>query len=94
MHRASPLPASQIIRRMDGKLQAHNLVSVDLASGQRETRSYLYPPSALQQLTRNAIMRRTYEGTNSPSRVYWFNDWIEIHRPGGAFGIVTRDNLG
>jgi ATP-dependent DNA helicase RecG len=87
-------PLTQIIRRLDEKLQAHNLVSVDLTSGQRETRHYLYPPSALQQLTRNAIMHRTYEGTNSPSRVYWFNDRIEIHSPGGAFGIVTAENFG
>ena len=87
-------PLSQSIRRLDEKLQAHNLVSVDLTSSQRETRRYLYPPSSLQQLTRNAIMHRTYEGTNTPSRVYWFNDRIEIYSPGGAFGIVTRDNFG
>ena len=39
-------------------------------------------------------MHRSYEGTNSPSRVYWFNDRIEIHSPGGAFGVVTRENFG
>jgi ATP-dependent DNA helicase RecG len=87
-------PLTQIIRRLDEKLQAHNLVSVDLSSGEREKRNYLYPTPALQQLTRNAIMHRTYEGTNSPSRLYWFNDRIEIHSPGGPFGIVTRDNFG
>ncbi|MBU4318054.1 MAG: putative DNA binding domain-containing protein [Proteobacteria bacterium] len=87
-------PLNQIIRRLDEKLQAHNLVSVDAASEHRETRRYAYPVSALQQLTRNAIMHRTYEGTNSPSRVYWFNDRIEIYSPGGAFGIVNSANFG
>jgi ATP-dependent DNA helicase RecG len=87
-------PLTQIIRSLDEKLQAHNRVSVDISSGHRETRGQQYPPVALQQLTRNAIMHRTYEGTNSPSRVYWFNNRIEILSPGGTFGIVTRDNFG
>ena len=84
----------QIIRRLDEKLQAHNRVSVDLNGGSKEKRTFMYPVSALQQLTGNAIMHRTYEGTNSPVRVYWFNDRIEIHSPGGPFGIVTRENFG
>jgi ATP-dependent DNA helicase RecG len=84
----------QIIRRLDEKLQAHNRVAVDLTGGSKEKRTFMYPVSALQQLTRNAIMHRTYEGTNSPVRVYWFNDRIEIHSPGGPFGIVTRENFG
>jgi ATP-dependent DNA helicase RecG len=87
-------PLSQLIRRLDEKLEAHNRVSVDLTSGQRESRTFLYPTPALQQITRNAVMHRTYEGTNSPSHVYWFNDRIEIHSPGGAFGIVTPENFG
>ncbi len=84
----------QVIRRLDEKLQAHNRVSVDLTGGSKEKRTFMYPVSALQQLTRNAIMHRTYEGTNSPVRIYWFNDRIEIHSPGGPFGIVTRENFG
>jgi len=39
-------------------------------------------------------MHRTYERTNSPVRVYWFNDRIEIYSPGGPFGLVTRENFG
>ena len=53
-----------------------------------------YPLAALQQLTRNAVMHRTYENTNAPIRVYWFNDRIEIHSPGGPFGLVTAENFG
>jgi ATP-dependent DNA helicase RecG len=84
----------QIIRRLDEKLQAHNRVYVELASGSKERRTFMYPVSALQQLTRNSIMHRTYERTNSPVRVYWFNDRIEIYSPGGPFGLVTRENFG
>ena len=39
-------------------------------------------------------MHRTYENTNAPIRVYWFNDRIEIHSPGGPFGLVTIENFG
>jgi ATP-dependent DNA helicase RecG len=45
-------------------------------------------------LVRNAILHRTYEGTYSPVRIYWFSDRIEIHSPGGPFGQVTRENFG
>ena len=39
-------------------------------------------------------MHRTYEATNMPIRVYWFNDRIEVISPGGAFGVVTAANFG
>jgi ATP-dependent DNA helicase RecG len=39
-------------------------------------------------------MHRTYEGTNAPVRVYWFDDRIEIHSPGGPYGTVTAENFG
>jgi ATP-dependent DNA helicase RecG len=53
-----------------------------------------YPLIALQQLARNALLHRTYEGTNAPVRITWFNDRIEIQSPGGPFGQVTRANFG
>lgn len=84
----------QIIRRLDDKLQAHNRVQIDITSGSSDVRVSDYPMAALQQLTRNAIMHRTYEGTNAPVRVYWFNDRIEIISPGGPFGEVTAANFG
>ena len=31
-------------------------------------------------------MHRTYEATNAPVRVSWFNDRIEVLSPGGAYG--------
>jgi len=73
---------------------AHNRVRVDITSGSIEKRTADYPLSALQQLTRNAVMHRTYEVTNAPVRVFWFNDRIEIISPGGPFGEVTAENFG
>lgn len=87
-------PLAQLLRRIDDKFEAHNRIGVDLTSGQVERRSLDYPMPALQQIVRNAVMHRTYEGTNSPVRVYWFNDRIEIISPGGPFGEVTAQNFG
>ena len=52
------------------------------------------PIEAVQQITRNAIMHRTYEGTNAPVHVYWYNDRIEVLSPGGVFGSITVENFG
>src|SRR3989337_1727367 len=49
---------------------------------------------ALQQIVRNAIMHRSYEATNAPVRVTWYDDRIEITSPGGPFGAVTPENFG
>jgi len=85
---------SSMIRRLDEKMAAHNRVTVDFTSQDREVRRFLYPPAALQQLTRNAVMHRAYESTNAPVRAYWFDDRIEIMNPGGPFGNVTAANFG
>lgn len=85
---------STVLRRLDEKLKAHLTTAVDITSASLERRSSSYPLTALQQLTRNAVMHRTYENTNAPIRVYWFDDRIEIHSPGGPFGVVTAQNFG
>ena len=82
------------IRRLDDKLIAHNRIAVDITSGPLERRTALYPIEAVQQITRNAIMHRTYEVTNAPVRVHWYNDRIEVLSPGGAFGTVTATTFG
>ena len=82
------------IRRLDDKLIAHNRIAVDITSGPLEKRTALYPIEAVQQITRNAIMHRTYEATNAPVRVYWYNNRIEIISPGGVFGSITSENFG
>lgn len=85
---------AQILRRCDEKLDSHNRISIDLKSNDVERRESPYPRIALQQIVRNAVMHRSYEGTNAPVRINWFNDRIEIHNPGGPFGAVTIENFG
>ena len=87
-------PVAQVLRRTDEKLNAHNHSAVDLTSEDREQRTSLYPMPALQQIVRNAIMHRSYEATNAPVRVTWYDDRIEITNPGGPFGAVTVENFG
>lgn len=82
------------IRRAEEKLAAHNTTSVRFVGPQREQRSPAYPKAALEQILRNAILHRTYEGTNAPVRVTWYSDRIEILSPGGPFGSVAPENFG
>lgn len=85
---------ADVIRRVEEKLESHNRTAVDFISSTTERRRYLYPMVALQQLFRNAVMHRTYEHTNTPIRVTWYEDRIEIISPGGPVGMVTKENFG
>ena len=85
---------SEMVMRVEAKLVAHNRTAVDFTSGPREIRRSTFPLEALQQLVRNAVMHRTYEGSNAPVRVLWFNDRIEIISPGGPYGAVTAEDFG
>lgn len=85
---------SDQIRRLDEKLDGHNRTAVDFTSGPLEARRSTYPLEALQQLTRNAVMHRTYEGVSSHVLVYWFDDRIEIISPGAPYDGITAETLG
>jgi ATP-dependent DNA helicase RecG len=87
-------PLSSLMRRLDEKLASHNRVQVDFTSAAIERRHYLYPPAAMAQITRNAVMHRSLEATHAPVRVYWFDDRIEISNPGGPYGLVNERNFG
>jgi len=87
-----PLPDQ--LRSLDELLEINISVSAEFAGQPVEVRHADYPLLALQQLARNAILHRTYEATNSPVRLYWFSDRIEITNPGGPFGQVTSENFG
>jgi ATP-dependent DNA helicase RecG len=89
---SGPLP--ELLRAVEEKLTAHLETARDLTSGPTEAVHPDYPMVALQQLTRNAILHRTYEGTSAPVRVSWFSDRIEILSPGGPYGLVNRQNFG
>jgi ATP-dependent DNA helicase RecG len=83
-----------LLRYIDEVLQANISIASDIAAQPIEIKQPDYPIVALQQLVRNAVMHRSYEETNAPVRVYWFNDRIEIQNPGGLFGQVNRQNFG
>jgi predicted HTH transcriptional regulator len=85
---------SRQIQALDQKMTAHNRVAVDIVSAPTEIRRYDYPIPALQQLTRNAVMHRSYEGANAPVMVYWFDDHMEIINADGPYGRVTPENFG
>jgi len=87
-------PMVSLINRAEDKIRAHNREAIDLTSGPREVRRSTYPLVALEQLIRNSVLHRTYEGTNSPVRVYWFDDRVEIISPGGPYGVVTPEHFG
>ena len=82
------------IQELDYLLRAHNRKIVEFVGIPREKQTYLYPPAALEQITRNAVLHRTYEGTNSPVYVRWFDNRIEVTSPGGPVGSVTPENFG
>lgn len=82
------------LRTLQEKIKAHNRTAVDILSGPTHRMTSLYPAAAIEQIAYNAVLHRTYEGTNTPVRVYWFNDRIEITSPGGPYGSVTCENFG
>lgn len=87
-------PIPRLIEQLDDVLKAHNSVTSDFTSTPTEVNAAEYPIVALQQIARNAIMHRVYEGTNAPIRITWFRDRIEISSPGGPYGAVTTANFG
>ena len=87
-------PLSELMAAIEETLQLNISVATEVVGTAQEVQHPDYPLSALQQLARNAILHRSYEATNSPTRISWFNDRIEIQNPGGPFGQVTEDNFG
>ena len=84
---------ADVVNRLEDKLKAHNRHRIDLTSQDMERRTDAYPLAALQQLVRNAVLHRDYQASNTPVRVTWFDNRIEIQNPGGPFGIVTKENF-
>ncbi len=86
-------PLAIVLRQVDEVLTAHISTAADSTEG-RELRFPDYPILALQELVRNAIIHRTYEGTNAPIKIFWYADRIEIISPGGPYGQVNVENFG
>lgn len=83
-----------LLRLLDDLLTINITTRSNFVGAQTEQRRTDYPIDALRQLIRNAILHRTYEATNAPVRLSWFNDRVEIFSPGGLFGQVNETNLG
>ena len=83
-----------IIEGIETKLRSHIHTRVEFQHSATEIRTPTYPLGALRELVRNAIMHRTSEGTNSPTRVDWFNDRIEITNAGAPYGLASRGVFG
>ena len=87
-------PIPELLARLDETLKIHISTEGDIRGGDREIKTPDYPLVALQQLTRNAILHRTYSNTHAPVRMTWFSDRIEILSPGGPYGQVTPESFG
>lgn len=87
-------PFPELLRALDDVFQINISIATDITSQPTEIRHPDYPLVALQQLARNAILHRTYDGTNAPILIYWFSDRVEIHNPGGPYGRVNQHNFG
>jgi ATP-dependent DNA helicase RecG len=87
-----PLPT--MLRDLDELLRLNIRTAVHIGDSLQDSRRSDYPLAALQQLTRNAVLHRSYEATASPVRLTWYRDRVEIYSPGGPYGVVTVENFG
>ena len=81
------------LRQLDSILKTNIRNALD-TSGERHIEKPDYPFEALRELARNAIIHRNYENSNTPVRLYWFDDRVEITNPGSVYGAVTPGNFG
>jgi ATP-dependent DNA helicase RecG len=86
-------PFSAQMRLLDDIIDVNIAHRANL-SGSRQANTPTYPKVALQELVRNAVIHRNYEGTTAPVRLTWFEDRVEISNPGGPYGSVTIAKFG
>lgn len=58
----------------------------------REAQQFNYPSWALRELLMNAVMHRDYH-SNTPIRLYQYDDRIEIMNAGGLYGNARPENF-
>lgn len=81
-----------ILRELDTRVKVNIQTVLQRESTLSEKSVYDYPERAIRELLMNAIMHRDYQ-SNAPVKFYWFSDRIEIHSPGGLYGLVTMESL-
>jgi ATP-dependent DNA helicase RecG len=61
---------ADVLRRLEELLEINVSTRTTIDAQSREIRHPDYPVVALKQLAHNAIMHRSYDGTNAPVQVY------------------------
>ncbi len=80
------------VRQCEELMRINLRTSAIIGGPKRQERSD-YPMEALEQLVRNAILHRSYDGSTMPVKIYWYSDRIEFINPGGLFGEVTPETV-
>jgi len=83
---------ASVIRTLHEKLAAIQTTAMTQGAGFRDSLTPAYPQWALRELLHNALMHRDYAST-TPTRVYVFDDRIEIQSPGGLYPPMTPANI-
>jgi len=81
------------LREIERRLKLDIATALD-TSGERHIERPDYPIEALRELIRNAVIHRNYENSNTPVRITWLANRMEISNPGSVFGSVPRENFG
>lgn len=81
-----------VLRELDTRLHVNMTTVLEKQTLLTEKAHPDYPERALRELLMNAVMHRDYQ-SNAPIKFYWFNDRIEIHSPGGPYGLVTLETM-
>jgi ATP-dependent DNA helicase RecG len=81
-----------VLREMEARIKANNHMRVEATSTLREKNVADYPDVAVREILLNSILHRDYQ-SNTPVKLFWFADRIEIHSPGGLYGEVTPETL-
>ena len=84
---------SEQLVELDSILKTNISVALD-TRGEVHIEEPDYPYEALRELARNAVIHRNYENSNTPVRIHWFSDKVEIISPGSVYGTVTKTNFG
>ena len=83
-----------VVKQLNEVIGLNVAMRITVAGTLTERRHPDYPVDALRQIAHNAIMHRSYDGTHTPVRIYWYADRVEIASPGGLYGRMNEDNFG
>jgi len=81
-----------VLRELDTRVKSIVQTKMVGATALTERLIFDYPERAVRELLMNAVMHRDYQ-SNAPIKFYKFSDRIEIHSPGGPYGVVTMETL-